>query len=398
MNKKIISLLLAVIMSVTAAGCSSENGSGAAGPVAYIENPPEGAGERLNISYDEWHSEYLFNMARGGYDEETDADIAESYKQNILDYQVQEHIVLYLAEQEGISSETMTQEELEEIEQNVQESWDGWCDSYEAEAKEALGDTYTQEELYEKEFELFTAFMKESGLTPEIFYVWETNSKIQEKFIEKTSESIDDQTVADFVQETVDAAKDAYENDLAAFEQSYTAFYVPEGTRIVQQLYVKLDEDAANEIRAYRNDGDDEKADQLLEAASEQVRGVAEEAYGKLQSGEAWLAVQEEYNQDSNGNDVDYIVYPASTYVSQDIVDAAMSIEEVGGFSDIIVSDSGFFILYYKAERVFSDEEMQSLLDQARDYLKDQESYKLVSEFKDKYPYVYDNELMGISE
>lgn len=396
MNKKIVSLFLAAAMLVTAAGCSNDENQEITAPVAYIENPPEGAGDRFNISYSEWHNEFLFNMARGGYDAETNTDIAAQYKQSILDYLTQERIVLYLAEQAGISAAALTSEELDEIEQSVQKSWDGWCESYEAEAKEALGDAFTEEELYEKEFELFAAFMAESGLTPEVFYTWETNAKIQEKFIEKTSESISDQTVKDFVQETIDEAKKMYETDLAVFEQSYTAFYVPDGTRLVQQLYVKIDEDAANEIKAYRNDGDDEKADELLAAALEPVQSVIDEAYEKLQNGGDWLEVQEEYNEDSNGNDVDYVVYPASTYISQDILNAAMSIEEIGGFSEIVTVDTGFFILYYKADRVFSDEEMQSLLDQARDYLKDQESYKQVSDFKEQYPYVFDNELMGL--
>ena len=398
MNKKIITVILAAAMLFTAAGCSNDAEQEITGSVAYIENPPEGAGDRFTISYSEWHNEFLFNMARGGYDEEMNANIAQQYKQSILDYQVQERIVLYLAEQMGISAATLTSEEQEEIEKNVQASWDGWCESYEAEAKEALGSSFTEEELYEKEFELFTAFLAESGLTPEVFYSWETSALIQEKFIEKTSEGISDKTVEDFVQETIDTARETYENDLAAFEQTYTAFYVPEGTRVVQQLYVKIDEDAANEIKAYRNDGDDQKADGLLAAALEPVRPLIDEAYEKLQSGGDWLEVQEEYNQDSNGNDVDYVVYPASTYISKEVLDAAMSIEEPGGFSEIVTVDSGFFILYYKADRVFTDEEMQSLLDQARDYLKDQESYKQVTDFKEKYPYVFDNELMGLSQ
>ena len=403
MNKKIISLFLAVTLTITAAGCSDGKdvdipGSGITGPVAYIEDPPEGAGDRFNISYSEWYSEYLFSLSKDGYDEAADPNAAESYKRSVLDIQVQEHIVLYLAEQMGISAETLSQEDLDEIEENVHIVWDGWCKSYEAEAKQALGEDYSDQELYDKEFELFSGFMAESGLDPDMFYVWETTSLIQDKFIEKTSESIDDQTVRDFVQETIDTAKDKYENDLGTFESAYTAFYVPEGTRIVQQLFVKIDEDAANEIKAYRNDGDDEKADRLLEAAAEPVRERIEQAYEKLQSGEEWSAVQEEYNDDDNGNNVDYIVYPTSTFISQDIIDAAMKIEQKGGFSDIITSDSGFFILYYKDDRVFSDEEMQSLLDQARDYLKDQESYKKVADFREQYPYVYDYELMGITE
>ena len=397
MSKKIISFFLAAAMLLTAAGCS-ETEKEITDPVAHIENPPEGAGDSLNISYSEWHNEYLFNMARGGYDEELNADIAQSLKQSILDYLAQEHVILYLAGLEGISAETLTEEERDYIEEKVQSSWDGWCESYEAEAKEALGDSCTEEELYKKEFELFTAFMAESGLTPEIFYLWETNEVIQQKFIEKSSESISDRDVEDFVQETIDAAKDAYENNLALFEQSYTAFYVPDGTRIVQQIYVKIDADAANEIKAYRNDGDDQKADQLLEEALEPMRPMIEEAYSRLQDGEEWLTVQEEYNQDDNGNDVDYIVYPKSSYISEYITEAAMEIADIGGVSRIIESDTGFFIIYYKDSRTFTDDEMQSLLSQARDYLEQQESVQKVTDFQDKYPYVFDYELMGITQ
>ena len=399
MSKKIISIFLAAAMLLTAAGCSEpETEKEITDPAAYIENPPVDAGDSLNISYSEWHNEYLFNMARGGYDEELNADVAQSLKQSIIDYLAQEHVVLYLAGLEGITAETLTEEERDYIDGKVQSSWDEWCESYETEAKEALGDSYTMEELYEKEYELFSSFMAESGLTPEIFYVWETNEIIQQKFIQKTSESISDQDVADFVQETIDTAKDAYENNLAVFEQSYTAFYVPEGTRLVQQIYVKIDADAANEIKAYRSDGDDQKADQLLEEAMEPVRPLIEEAYGKLQDGEEWLTVQEEYNQDDNGNDVDYIVYPKSSYISEFITEAAMEIDVIGDVSRIIESDTGFFILYYKDNRIFTDDEMQSLLDQARDYLEEQESVQKVTDFQNKYPYVFNYELMGITQ
>ena len=391
-----ILLFLAVVLTVT--GCHAENNTVTAQLAAYIENPPEGTDSRFYITYDEWHNEYLFNMSRGVYDEEKDAEAVENLKKNILEYQAQERVIIYLAEQEGISAESLTEEELDTINEKVQTVLKEWCKGYETEAKEALGDDYTEEQLYDKELELFTAFMAESGLTPDIFYKWETNEVIQEKFFEKTSEGISDQTVADFVQETVDAAKNAYENNIALFDQSYTAFYVPEGTRIVQQIYVKIDDAAAIEIQTCRSNGDEEKADELLAEALEAVRPVIDEAYEKLQNGEEWLTVQEEYNQDSNGNNLDYVVYPASSYISKNIIDGAMGISEKGGFSDIITSGTGLFILYYKDNRVFSDEEMQNLMKQAREYLKKQESYEKMYDFIKQYPYVYNYALMGISE
>lgn len=392
-----ILMFLAVTLSVTAAGCYAENDTDTAKLIAYIENPPEGTDSRFYITYDEWHSEYLFNMSRGGYDEEEmGAEVVENLKKSILEYQAQERVILYLAEQEGITAESLTEEELAYVEEKAQTALEDWYKGYEEEAKEALGDNCTEEQLYEKELELFAAFMEELGLTPDIFYVWSTNEVIQEKYLEKTSESISDQTVADFVQVTIDDAKNVYENNIALFEQTYTAFYVPEGTRIVQQIYVKIDGETAAEIRTCRSNGDDEKADELLAAALEPVRPVIDEAYEKLQSGQDWLAVQKEYNQDDNGNNVDYVVYPVSSYISRNITDAAMEITEKGGISDIVTGDTGFFILYYKDDRVFSDEEMQSLLEQARDYLKRQESYKKMYDFMEQYPYIYDYEQIGI--
>lgn len=402
--KLLISVVSAFALLMTSTGCTEGDTPSVEWKypkdekAAYIEAPPEGTGNRFDITYEEWYSEYLFNMSKGGHTEETNPDVAESYRRTIIDYLAQEKIILYLAEQMGIGPETLTEEEQNTIDKSVQKAWDEWCDSYKTEAVEALGNVYTQEELYDKEYELFSNFLAESGLTPEIFITWETNDFIREKFIEKVSESISDEEVADFVQETIDTAKDMYENDLATFEKSYTAFYVPEGTRTVQQIYVKIDDDAISEIRAYRSDGDDEKADQLLEEALEKVRDRIDEAYEKLQSGEDWAEVQKKYSDDANGINVDYTVYPTSTVVAQEVTDAAMGIEEKGGFSEIITNDSGFFILYYKEDRVFSDEEMQDLLDQARDYMKDTEAYQRIEDFKEEYPYVYNYEVLELSE
>ena len=408
MNRKIktiASLFSAFALLVTSAGCTEGGGSSSLKwkypkeeKAAYIENPPEGAGNRFDVTYGEWYCEYMFTISRDGYTEESNSDVAENFRQSIIDYLVQEHIVLYLAEQMGITAETLTEEERSTIDKNVQKAWDEWCKSYEAEAKEALGEKYTEEELYNKEYELFSAFLAKSDLTPEIFITWETNDLIMVKFKEKIAESISKEEIADFVQETIDTAKDKYENDLATFEDKYTAFYIPEGTRTVQQIFVKINDNAANEIKAYRKDGDDETADRLLNEALEVVRFRIDEAYEKLQNGEDWAKVQKEYSDDTNGIGADYIVYPTSTVVAQNVTDAAMGIEEVGGFSEIITSDSGFFILYYKEDRVFSDEEMQDLMDQARDYLKDTEAYKRISDFKEKYPYVYNYEVLELSE
>lgn len=364
-------------------------------PVAYIEAPPEGADNFFDISYDEWHNEYSYQLLRGNYTEEANADVAKDYRQSTIDYLVQERTVLWLAREMGISAETLTQEETDEINKSTEETLEGWYQSYESDAKEQLGSEYTDEQLKDKEKELFAQFLSKADLTEDIFYKWAVNEAITQKFVDAVSADITDETIEDFVQETIDTAKDKYENDIAAYEQSYTPFYIPEGTRIVQQIYVKLKDAVTDEITAYRKDGDDEKADEILQKELEKIKFRIDEAYEKLENGTDWADVLEEYSEEGA---VDYTVYPKSSVVDPTITEAVMNIPKKGEWSDIISTDAGYFILYYKDDRAMTDEEMQALRDQARDYLKDQAAYGKVSEFTKAHPYSYDYEQLQLEE
>ena len=200
------------------------------------------------------------------------------------------------------------------------------------------------------------------------------------------------------MQDTVNTAKDKYENDLAAFEEKYTAFYVPEGTRKVQQIAVLIQSTTASEVAAYRKDGDDAKADEILKEALAKVKFRIDEAYAKLEKGEDWTKVQKEYNDEASSNEVDFTVYPKSTTVLQKITDTAMGIKEKGGYSEIFETDKGYFILYYKDDLTMDDEKMKDLEKQADEYLRDKKAYEPISEFTDKYPYSFDYDLLDIKK
>ncbi|MCM1054672.1 MAG: hypothetical protein NC394_04030 [Bacteroides sp.] len=401
MNKKIISVLTAsavLLTSLTACKKNEINGVDPSAPVARIEAPPEGARDRFTITYKDFFSEYDFYMARGGYTEEHDPELAETQRDNTIRYLVQERVILYLAEQMGITSDSLTEQEKQGIDEIVQENIDSWCDSYSSDAASELGQTYTEEELRNKELELFSAFLAESGLTTDSFYTWEINGAIRDKFVEGVSDSISDETVLEFVQDTVNDAMDKYENDLAVFEQSYTAFYVPEGSRRVQQILVKIDDTSISEVAAYRKDGDDQKADEILNEALQKIRFRIDEAYSKLESGESWETVQAEYNDETDTNGVDYMLYPKSTTVKSEVINAAMAIPQPGEYSPVCKSDSGYFIIYYTGKAELSDERIEELNRQAREFLASEESYKRITDFMTEYPYLYDYELLDLEE
>ena len=400
--KKIVSAALALTISGTMAisftGCSQEDAKQNKQIVASVTNPPEGYESFFNVTYGEWHGEYLLRLAAGGYTETNDAEIAKDLRDRIIKYLTQEKIVLYLAKGMGISAETLTEEEIKTATDNADEDIQSWYNKYEARAISALGSDYTKEQLQKKEEELFNDFMKEAGLSSDIFYIWAVNNIIHDKFVEKASESVTEKEINDFVQETMNTAKDKYENDLEEFEQKYTAFYVPEGTRKVQQLAVLINSNTAAEVTAYRNDGDDKKADEILQEALAKVKFRIDEAYEKLENGTAWKDVQKEYNDETSSNEVDFTVYPKSSTVLQKITDAAMGIEKKGGYSDIFETDKGYFILYYVDDITLTDERLKDLTEQADEFLRDQKAYEPIADFLEKYEYTYEYDLLDIDD
>lgn len=392
--------MAAAIFIGSAAACSKEeiNGIDLSAPVAHIENPPDGKKDLFTITYGDFFGEYNFFMERGGYSEEKDAELAEAQRDNVIRYLAQERVILHLAEQAGITENTLTEAEIKTIEDAVRETVDGWCDSYRSDALSELGETYTEEELHTKEMELFSAFLAQSKLTADIFRTWEVNGLIREKFIAAISDELSAETVATFVQDTINQAKDKYENDLAVFEQSYTAFYVPEGSRRVQQILVKISDTAISEVAAYRRDGDDQKADEVLNEALEKVKYRIDEAYGKLQNGVSWETVQAEYNDETDTNGTDYTIYPRSTTVKPEVISAAMTIPEPGKYSAVCQSDSGYFIIYYSGDAEMSEERLAELDRQGREFLANEEAYNKITAFMTEYPYVYDYDLLKLEE
>lgn len=400
MKKSISAAAFFLSAAILLTGCT-ENGTrnhSNHGPVAYIENPPEDSAEGFfDVSYDSWYGEYLYMISAGGYTEEKDAELCKTYRSEIVEYLKQEKVVLYLAEKMGIAADSLSEEEMREIDDKVAESLESWYKSYEPDATVALGGSgFTEDELLRKEKELFENFLKQVGITVEDMTYWKVNEKIREKFIAKTGEAIDDKTVEDFVQSTINSAKDAYENDIASYEKTYTPFYIPEGSRKIQLLVVLIDDISANEVKAYRKEGDNEKADEILAKALEKVKFRIDEAYEKLEQGEPWKDVQAEYNDEASTNDRDFSLYPKSSTIEEAVIEAAMGIEEKGTYSAILQTDSGYSIIFYKDDLVFTDEQMNSLIEQGREFLIDQESYKRVSEFLEKYPYVMDYELLNL--
>ncbi len=84
--KKLLSIALCGTMLTAVAGCSQGEEKQNKQIVANVEKAPEGYEDYFQITYGDWHSEYMLRMAAGGYSESNDAEIAKQYREQIIQY------------------------------------------------------------------------------------------------------------------------------------------------------------------------------------------------------------------------------------------------------------------------------------------------------------------------
>ena len=264
--------------------------------VAYVDK--DGAdSEHFDITYGDFNREYQFYLGNNGKDEnsEEDKDACEQYRRSIIEFLTTERITLYLADQKGLGIDDLTEEELEEINSTVEETLEQWYLSYESEAKEALGEDATDEQIREKEIELFNKFMDSCGLEHDIFYTWQKNSYVQQKLMESEFADIDitDEEVTAFLDETVAEAKECYETDIATYETSttYKSVYIPEGTKNIRQIMLSFSDEDLQAISNFRTSDDNETADALRDQLAEIKQSEADKILQRLADGGSTVVV-----------------------------------------------------------------------------------------------------------
>lgn len=357
----------------------------------------------FTVTFDQFYKEYKFYLIRNGLDEtvSTNADTCKAARENIINYLTLEKLTLRIAEEMGVGESSLTQEELDSIDTEVQDSYKTWCESFKDEATAALGENPTDEEIYNKEFELFTAFMNEAGLEPEIFAQWQKSSVIQQKLYDLVvaDAEVTEEEIETYLTSTIEDAKKAYESDLTTYESTYTGVWLPEGTRSVEQIFISLPDDEISEITAYRKDGDDATADSLRDEKLAAIKADADAAVAALTNGTSWDDVQATYNDDSNGNDTKYVVYPKSELISQEMIDAVMAIAEKGGNTALLPADSGYYIFHYLDDAAVDYDNVREQIKGG--ILSNKQatiSNEKVLEWKAKYPYTINYDLLDITD
>lgn len=372
--------------------------------IAYVEG---GDSEKFDVTFGEFYSEYLYYLITYQINDDMSEEYKETceqFRDDIITYITFERMFFEIAEEVGCGESTLTEEELQTISDNAEETRSTFAANYRTAAATELGETATDAEILEKANEMLEADLKRAETDSSIFLKWETSSYIQEKlgnYIIKDANATEEDVDAMFA-EYVDMAKAAYEEDKVSYESddTFTLLYVPEGTRIVDQIVISFDSETLSAISTARRNGDDEEADRLRnEAYNDEMKEKVENILSLIKSGEDFDTLQATYNDDVK-DDTYSVIVDSELYVPE-FTEAVFSITEIGGISEPVLSDYGVHVIKYIGDDYVTDEEIVDIKASMKEYLIYQESVRLqqeaYGEWLERFPYTIDYELLKIT-
>lgn len=424
MKKKISAVLAAAVVLLSITSCSKTNDGSENEPInnsagvlyetwkdidrdkviAHIEGADS---EKFDITFGEFYSEYLYYLISYNIDDDMSAaykDACETYREDIITYLTFERIFLQVAEEKGCGLSSLTDEEKTQIETNVQATIDNFTSNYTATATEELGEGASQSEILNRSTELLVADLQRAELTTDVFKKWETNSYIQEKLAAELGKDItvsDDEVEAMF-NEYVEIAKTALREDKISYESDNTLtwIYIPEGTRLADQILVAFDKETQEAIKAARSAGNDEEAERLRnEAYNDEMKKKVDGIIALIDGGTSFDDLQATYNEDTSDEPTAVIV-DSELYVSE-FYDAVFSIEEIGGIAEPTVSDYGVHIIKYAGDAEVTEEDKADIFKSMKEFLFAQKENEIqqnaYEEWLEIYPYTIDYDLLQIT-
>ncbi len=421
--KKIISLIAAAAVSLSLAGCSIEFGTKnktfadtaitsvklnddhiLAKPVG--ENTTGGT-----VDYLSFKKEYLYWLMSNGITDDSEESVeqaAASQRYNIINYLVNEQVILAKAKELGL--DTFTAEELDAIEKSYQEKIDENIQYF---MKNTDFSSESESELSEEEKlilceEKFDNYLKNSLLTRDDLLNWERSALLTQKVTEEITKDIqiDRSEAVDALNNYAESVKKMYTDDPASYEQNteLATFWIPEGTRNIKHILIGINEIDSDEISAMRKSGDEEGADALRTEKLAEIEQKAIEVKNMLDNGADFDELIAEYSADATGskyNPDGYMVIPNSTMYVKEFVEAAFSIENIGEYI-LTASDYGWHIVMYASDTAISKEDTEDYINYLHETLietaKEQKRTEAMKQWHEEYKYEIDFEALGIVE
>lgn len=419
MQKRLLALLLCLMMVLAASACKLSDDE-KTGDVGATDIDSEavvakvGDSDKYTVSLGELNESYQsmisFYTSYGMSAPTADADI-QSYQDMVMEGLVSDQMLLYQAEQMGLSP--LTDEEAEQAQKEADESIAALLQDYVDYATEEGADDpqATAVEYINEDLANYGYTVDWAGYQT-MYYESVYNGKVTEKLQEKiqSAVTVDDADVQAYYDELLASQKESYDATPSSYvtaSEDYEkggqtpVLYTPDGFIRVKVVGVEpegtLDEsyntiktemttleaeygalalsgaDAARmkEIQAEYNDKKAE-ADTLFEAYVKDARKKAVDAYAALKSGTSFDEVLKEYGQDEMFATYETFATKgrllgkeAGSDNWEDVIrEAALKLED-GAYSDVIEVDGAYYIVM----RVGDEAAAELSFDEVKDIL-----------------------------
>lgn len=274
--RAVLFTLALVLVFAAFAGCS-----------AKLNDPVVGKVGNIDIRFQTYYRVYVNNMYMqsiyGTYDVSTD-EAYRAFQDMVFDSIINSMLPIYVAKQAGVM---LTAEEEAEVQESLQQEIDSLYESYADDVDASITD---EDEKRAEEEKLLLADLKANGLTYDKYIKSIEDSLRDEAIANKYIESllaevtVTDDDVQAYYDEQLAYYQERYEEDPANYFDDYSSFLnggsqplvVPEGYNYYKHILV-LDAE----------EGEDKDVD-----------AIVAEIYAKIEAGEDFDALIEEYGED----------------------------------------------------------------------------------------------------
>ena len=407
--KKIACAAAAVLTALTIGGCSVKVGTNAAvkDDKVVAESTAENT-DKIEITYLDFKKEYLYFLKGQGITDDSEESVAalcKSQRETIINYLINERVILEKAKELGLDK--LTDEEMDAVEEEYarmvlrQIAYFAGLTNVDPEVSPL---TDEQTETGNKGFDEYLA---SCGLTRDDLLVWQVSAAVTNKLREDTVKDVsaDYSEAEETFSSYVESIKALYESNQLEYESGvYSAYWVPDGSRRIKHILLGFEDTFTDELGQMRDSGDDEGADKLREEKAAEFSETTEKIINMLDNGADFDELIEEYSADKAGSEANpdgYLLVPDSQLYMEEFTEMGQSLENIGDY-DTALTDYGVHIVLYADDARVTEESIQGYKDYIYELLdsdvKNTHFNDTLREWREAYKFEIDYDALKIDE
>ena len=271
------------------------------------------------------------------------SDYTDDVKQSVLRSAIENKLLIQKAQQFNVYEATADQQAA--LEESARTAYEALIDDYLP--------YHSEDNLSEEENrQACEKWLNENGISFDLLLEEAQTDAWRERLYDCITA---DQTISD------DELKSFYETQLVSDEMNYSANFAeyetdadsgraivwhPEGVRIVDTILISFSEEQLTTYNLLLNEMENGNGSNIeeIDALYASISGEAQEALNRLQNGENFDTLAAEYG---SINECGLYVGENSSYLGDDFVQAALSLQNIGDISAAVNCDLGICILRY---------------------------------------------------